>query len=139
MWSDIAGCPGYQVSSDGAVRSMPRLVVDANSRWGGPMVKRMSGRALKTWETNSGYLMVMLGAGRGKKRYVHRLVAEAFIPVVVGRDVVNHLDGDRHNNRSRNLEWGTHSTNMLHSHYVLGNRGGQFGAGRTRYAAGAHV
>ncbi len=53
----------------------------------------------------------------GKRIYAlaHRLVATAFIPMVDGKDEVNHIDCDRLNNKAENLEWCTHAENIQHS------------------------
>lgn len=46
---------------------------------------------------------------------MHRLVASAFIDKPDGCDIVNHLDGDKTNNRVDNLEWTTVSGNAAHA------------------------
>ena len=52
----------------------------------------------------------------GKNHRVHRLVAEAFIPNPNGFREVNHIDGNKQNNSVKNLEWVTHSENMIHAY-----------------------
>jgi len=47
---------------------------------------------------------------------LHRLVAEHFLPKPEGCDYVNHINGDRHDNRAANLEWVTQSENMKHAY-----------------------
>jgi len=47
--------------------------------------------------------------------YVHRLVAEAFIPNPENKRTINHIDGDKWNNHVDNLEWNTYSENMRHA------------------------
>jgi hypothetical protein len=46
---------------------------------------------------------------------IHRLVALAFCPKSEGKDVVNHKDGNRDNNRADNLEWVTQAENVQHA------------------------
>lgn len=73
-----------------------------------------------------GYLSVVLSDGSGKMKMhkVHRLVAAAFVDGrTPERNQVNHIDGNRKNNRADNLEWVTQSENVRHSVYTLGHRG----------------
>lgn len=68
------------------------------------------------------YLRLTIGGKKNpKKKYVHRLVAEAFLENKNNYLVVNHKDGNKKNCNIDNLEWVTHSENVLHSIYNLGN------------------
>ena len=52
---------------------------------------------------------------REKTYSVHRLVAEAFISKIEGKDHVNHIDGNRSNNHVSNLEWVSNHENVAHA------------------------
>ena len=71
---------------------------------------------LKQYSNTAGYMKVNLYDENGvcKKKYVHRLVAEAFLPNPENKPCVNHIDCDVKNNDVSNLEWCTQSENILH-------------------------
>ena len=85
---------GYEVRADGSIMGL-------------------RGSALKPWKTAAGYLDVDLGAAF--RSSVHRLVASVHVPNPKGKPQVNHIDGNKHNNASSNLEWVTPSENMAHA------------------------
>jgi len=65
----------------------------------------------------SKYKMVCLSPSRKSKNfYVHRLIAEAFIPNPNEYPEVNHIDGNPSNNRINNLEWCTAKQNTIHAY-----------------------
>jgi hypothetical protein len=72
---------------------------------------------LRQYQNERGYMKVNLYdiAGKCKKKYVHRLVAEAFMPNPLNKPVVNHKDCNVKNNSVDNLEWCTQSENILHA------------------------
>lgn len=102
-WRPVVGFEGkYAVSDRGRVRSLH------------------TGRLLVQRLWNSGYPSVQLWAGnKAHSRSVHRLMGEAFLGLVHGLQV-NHIDGDKENNRLENLEIVTASENLKHAVHGLG-------------------
>ena len=49
------------------------------------------------------------------EKYIHRIVAKAFIPNPEGKLSVNHIDCDKTNNHVSNLEWVSYAENMKHA------------------------
>jgi hypothetical protein len=114
VWAEIPDFGGrYLVSNLGRVRSRPWFRDNGN----GGYVQQ--GRIHKPNLIGAGYPSVNLRhPNKGPCRlYVHRLVAEMF---VLGRDEahneINHVDGDKTNNRADNLQWCTRGENLSHAH-----------------------
>lgn len=94
----VKGYPDYSVNTDGVVFSHKRgqTVEIRGSVW-------------------MGYRKVTLSnGGKTKTIAVHRLVAETFLTRPRGSNVVNHIDGNKGNNKLSNLEWTTHEGNSRH-------------------------
>lgn len=109
IWKDVEGYEGlYQVSNLGNVKSLS---------FGARNIRKSNvHKLLKLSPTNCGYYKVQLYKnGKSKMLYVHRLVATAFIPNPDKKPQINHIDGNKANNASYNLEWATSSENMRHA------------------------
>ena len=108
QWKDIDGYDGiYQVSTAGRVRSNPRKVHNYTK----------PGRYLRQSQKENGYLYISLvkpDGTKSKHEYIHRLVADAFIPNPKGLTQVNHKNSEKDDNRVENLEWVTPQENSLH-------------------------
>ena len=109
IWKSATGYEmSYEVSNFGNVRSVDRFV---NNKNGIPNSIR-KGRRLKPFKTSTGYLRLALKInGRGENHFVHRLVAEAFVPNPNNYPCINHKDENPANNRADNLEWCSHKYN----------------------------
>ena len=108
-WKPVERFEGhYEVSSLGRVRSLDRILTQKNGR------KRFhKGRIIKPRKINSGYYKVTLSANRRQESpTVHRLVLVTFKGQPPSKEYqVNHIDGDKTNNRADNLEWATPAEN----------------------------
>jgi len=97
MMKKIRGFEGYAVDENGNIFSTKRQ------------------KALAQRLEKNGYMSVALWHnGSMKRKKVHRLVAEAFIPNPHGLPCVNHKDENKLNNRASNLEW---CTVQYNNHY----------------------
>ena len=98
IWKDVSEYEGfYQVSNKGNVRSLDRRDLRGHRR---------GGRMLKPIYDKGGYSRVDLCKnGVLKRKTIHRLVAETFLPNPNDLPQVNHRDEVKDNNNVENLEW----------------------------------
>ncbi len=108
-WKEHKEFPNYLFSNTGKIHS---LYVN---------------RVMKLHPDGSGYLHTGLVDKKGerKTKKVHRLVAELFIKNAKKKPCVNHINGNKENNRVENLEWCTYSENNNHAYNLRLNHSGQ--------------
>lgn len=113
IWKDIPGFDGlYQVSNLGRVKSLPKKI------WNGKGYFISKEKLLKPNTLAKGYFQVELKKNLNRCCFqVHRLVAMAFIqnPFPESYDQINHINGDKQDNRVENLEWSNNSLNQKHA------------------------
>lgn len=81
-----------------------------------------NGKEVARSKMTRGYLSSALYLEKGKRAttfYVHRIVAEVYIPNPLNKPLVNHLDGNKLNCEVSNLEWATPKENSQHSVIIL--------------------
>lgn len=115
-WKLILGYENfYEVSSFGNVRAFDKYVPTK-----GGVLKMLRGRILRPGIV-SGYPRVLLHKNKVRKNlFVHRLVAQAFISNPENKPCVNHINGNKIDNRAENLEWCTSKENLYHAKNTLG-------------------
>lgn len=106
-WLPVPGREGlYEVSDQGRVRSMDRIITCRNG-----VKQHYPGKTLTPTLAVTGYYHIDLGRD-GVRWLVHRLVLTAFVGVAPPGAECCHNDGNRANNRLENLRWDTHTANM---------------------------
>lgn len=101
VWEKVNGYENYEVSSHGKVRknyATSTIILK-------PMINEYGYASVDLWEN-----------GKRKRHKIHRLVAIAFLPNPMMLNEVNHIDGNKLNNRMSNLQWCTRSENIKHAY-----------------------
>lgn len=115
-WKPIKNFERYEVSNYGNVRSLDYTYVNKKG-----VIQHFKGQLLKQSITKvhgkkDGYCVVNLRLnGKTNVKLVHRLVAETFIDNPLNKPTVNHIDGNKRNNKVENLEWATYYENNVHA------------------------
>lgn len=109
-WKDVVGYEKcYQISSWGRIKRTGNYRNQYKS-W-------VSNKILTLKTHTNGYKTIILSKNNNKAtKYVHRLVAIAFIENPNSYEEINHKDGDKTNNNINNLEWCNKSMNTKHAY-----------------------
>lgn len=125
LWKDIVGYEGmYMVSDDGQIMNVRKHILK-------PVIL-------------NGYNRINCHKDGILKSYlVHRLVAEAFIENPDNKEFVDHINGNRQDNRVENLRWATAQENCrncsLYSNNTTGFKGVHFKKSSGKYGAGIRI
>lgn len=100
QWKVIKDYPNYMVSNLGNVKSL---------NYNGTKKEKI----LKQRKHTNGYMRVQLCKNKVcKDKYIHRLVAQEFIPTPENKPHIDHINTNRTDNRVENIRWVTRSENM---------------------------
>ena len=112
IWKDIPGMEGiYQVSNLGRIKALKREILKNDGR-----ILPIKEHFVKGSKDTKGYLQLDANiCGKRILKFIHRLVAEAFLDNPKHLEQVNHKDGNKLNNCVGNLEWVTCEENIHHA------------------------
>jgi hypothetical protein len=117
IWKNIKGFEGlYQISNLGRVKSLKRVVNYCKESKSRTKKHTVDEKIKKGTQKGNGYLHLSLYKNNiGYNRYIHRLVAEAFLPNPNNYKTVNHKNLNKKDNRVENLEWCSYLDNNMHA------------------------
>ncbi len=109
IWKLTEGIESLEVSNLGGVRTLDYL---APSKRALQPTQLRRGRVLIPDVGHNGYYRITIKRrGKVHRLYVHRLVAIAFAGGFFDKATVDHIDGNRLNNRADNLRWVSRAEN----------------------------
>lgn len=122
IWRTIEGWSDYQISSHGRLKSLARVIFTTDGK-----IRHTKERIIKPG-LSKGYRVAVLCINYEKRSIsIHRLVAEAFVPRIEGKEEVDHIDRDKSNNTPANLRWVNdreQADNRLIVNFALGEKHG---------------
>lgn len=120
IWKPVVGFEGrYEVSSLGRLKALARKIYYVDGRVG-----FLSERLIHGTLNTTGYYCVTFDSS--KRKAIHQVVAEAFLPKTEYKHTVNHKDGNKLNNKIENLEWVSYKENNKHARETgLNNQHGE--------------
>ena len=115
-WKPVKDYEGlYEVSDQGEIKSLERKISYVHGGTGKDCERTQYESVITPSNGGRGYALYHLCGEKREARYGHRIVAEAFIPNPEGKPQVNHINGDKTDNRVANLEWCTGAENQQHA------------------------
>ena len=111
MWKYIKNFEGlYQISTEGVIRSLDRIVKTKKGK------RTYKGTVLKPNVGTNGYYYVGLSKnGKSKTYYIHKVVTDTFLENPNNLSDVDHINGNKLDNRLENLQYLSHFDNSSKS------------------------
>lgn len=112
VWKDVKGFEDYyEISNLGNLKSKDRIIKHYKGGF-----RKYKAKLKKSRLNHNGYLRCNLKIGGVRYDFtIHRLVAEAFLDNKESRPFINHINGNKADNKVENLEWVTSSENTIHA------------------------
>lgn len=108
---ELFGGLKVKVSDDGKIYTINHNYIRKNGR-----LDNRKGKQLKPRIDKYGYETVVLTKDGTRKNYtIHKLVALTYIPNPENKPTINHIDGNKRNNKVSNLEWATYKEQKIHA------------------------
>jgi len=109
----IPGFENYTIDESGVVRNIYRVLMKSD---GTTYTQQRRIKKAHINKVNGRYMITLrLDDGKSLTRFLHRLIALAFVPNPLNKPDINHINGVKTDNRIENLEWCTRKENSQHA------------------------